>query len=236
MSEIKDRTVLITGAASGLGQAWAEGFARAGARVFAADVNEKGLELLSEGITSIACDVSKDGDVREAIDLAVNSTGRLDVLFNNAGYGLPYMLEDYPIDTFEQLVAVHLFGTVYGMRAAIPIMRKQGYGRIINTISRHAEVSATRSGAYGAAKAAIWSVSRSTAKEVAGSGILINMLIPGPTNTGIWGKDMPDLQSAEVTYPTALMLATLDEDGPTGVVYWDEQQYQLFESLFDTAE
>ena len=60
--------------------------------------------------------------------------------------------------------------------------------------------------------------------------ILVNMLIPGPTNTPIWGRDLPQLQPPEATYPTARMLATLADDGPTGKVFWDEAEYPMFDS------
>ncbi len=230
----KGKTIIITGAASGLGRAWAEGFHAEEAIVIAADINEAGLASLPDGVLTCCTDVSQESQVLSMIDLAVSHTGRLDALFNNAGYGLPHALEDFPPQSFEQLVAVHLFSTVYAMRAAIPIMRKQAYGRIINTLSRHAEASQPNSSAYAVAKAGLWTLSRSTAKEVSGSGVLINMLLPGPTNTGIWGKDMPDMQSAEVTYPTARMLALLADDGPNGKVYWNEKEYRMYEHLYDS--
>ena len=119
------------------------------------------------------------------------------------------------------------------MRYALPHMQAAGYGRIINTISRAVEASGPRGAAYAAAKAAIWSATRSVAREFAEGDILINMLIPGPTNTAIWGRDMPQMQSAEVTYPTAKMLATLPVDGPRGKVFWDEKEYPLFKALYD---
>ena len=82
--------------------------------------------------------------------------------------------------------------------------------------------------AYAAAKAGIWSTSRVAAKEVADSDILINMLIPGPTNTQIWGKEMSHLQDPKETYPTAKMLVLLEKGGPSGKVFWDEKEYPMF--------
>ena len=113
------------------------------------------------------------------------------------------------------------------MRAAIPIMRDQAYGRIINTVSRNAEFDIPGTSAYSAAKSAIWSASRVAAREVSDSDILINMLIPGPTNTRIWGKDRPDLQSPEVSYSASKMLATLRKSGPTGKIFWNKVEYRL---------
>ena len=226
---LKDKTILITGAASGLGKAWSKKFSEEGARVFACDINEEGLiELKDLGIDTQVIDVSSASHVQSFVESAITDTGKIDVLFNNAGMGFGYKLDSFPDGAFEHHVSVHLFGTVYGMRYALPVMQRQGYGRIINTISRNAETNAEGTSAYSAAKAAIWSATRVAAKENIDHNILINMIIPGPTNTNIWGKDMPHLQSPEDTYPTARLLACLEEGGPTGKVYWNEKEYPMF--------
>lgn len=226
---LKDKTILITGAASGLGKAWSKKFSEEDARVFACDINEEGLtELKDLGIDTQVIDVSSATHVQSFIESAITDTGKIDVLFNNAGMGFGYKLDSFPDGAFEHHVSVHLFGTVYGMRYALPVMQRQGYGRIINTISRNAETNVEGTSAYSAAKAAIWSATRVAAKENIDHNILINMIIPGPTNTNIWGKDMPHLQSPEDTYPTARLLACLEEGGPTGKVYWNEKEYPMF--------
>ena len=227
--KLKGKTILITGAASGLGKAWAELFNEEGANVFACDIEEVGLHELQElGITTSTLDVSSSQQVKSFIEQAHDVTGRIDVLFNNAGMGFGYKVHDMPEGAFEHHVGVHLFGTIYGMRYALPIMKKQNFGRIINTISRNAETDVEGTSAYAAAKAGIWSATRVAAKENAEHDILINMIIPGPTNTSIWGKDMPHLQKPEATFPTAKLLASLERGGPTGKVYWDEKEYQMF--------
>ena len=226
---LKDKTILITGAASGLGKAWSKKFSEEGARVFACDINEEGLtELKDLGIDTQVIDVSSAAHVQSFIESSITDTGKIDVLFNNAGMGFGHKLDSFPDGAFEHHVSVHLFGTVYGMRYALPLMQRQGYGRIINTISRNAETNVEGTSAYSAAKAAIWSATRVAANENIDHNILINMIIPGPTNTNIWGKDMPHLQSPEDTYPTARLLACLEEGGPTGKVYWNEKEYPMF--------
>ena len=220
---------MITGAASGLGKAWAKLFNQEGANIFACDIEEAGLKELQElGIKTSTLDVSSSQQVKSFIEQAHDATGRLDVLFNNAGMGFGYKVHDMPEGVFEYHVSVHLFGTIYGMRYALPIMKKQNFGRIINTISRNAETDVEGTSAYAAAKAGIWSATRVAAKENAEHDILINMIIPGPTNTSIWGKDMPHLQKPEATFPTAKLLASFERGGPTGKVYWDEKEYQMF--------
>ncbi len=226
---IEGKTIVITGAANGIGRAWAEMFKADGAEVIACDKDQNKLQELDKlGVTTVLADVSEPKEVEGFIDLAINETGKIDTLFNNAGMGFGYKLEDSPDGGFEHHVAVHLFGAVYGMRYAIPHMREQGYGRIINTISRNAETDVPTTSAYAAAKAGIWSTSRVASKEVADTDILINMLIPGPTNTQIWGKEMSHLQDPEETYPTAKMLALLEKGGPSGKVFWDEKEYPMF--------
>jgi len=234
MKDLDGTTVVITGAASGLGRAFAEGFLADGARVVGTDIDEDGLAVIAtRGVSTARCDVSVDADVRAMIDLAVAETGRVDVLINNAGYINATAVENLADGEFERLIAVHLFGCIYGMRAAIPVMRAQGRGRIINLVSRAAEARAPNTSAYAAAKAGIFAASRIAATEVADADILVNMLFPGMTNTGIWGRDMPGMQRPESVYPAARMLATLPTGGPTGEVFYRDERYPMFDPAND---
>ncbi len=234
---MKEHTIVITGAGSGIGKAFAEGFLKEGATVVAADINPQGLNSLNKlGAHTQITDVSSEKEVRAMIARAVQETGRVDVLFNNAGIGSRKRIEDLEDGEFERMVQIHLFGTIYGMKAAIPLMRKQEFGRIINTISRGAEAHFPGGSAYGAAKAGIYVATRIAAAELADSDILVNALIPGPTNTAIWGKDMPTLQTPDVVYPTARLLATLPRGGPSGEVFWDEKEYTMFDPNNEIAK
>ena len=221
------QTILITGAASGLGRAWAEGFSADGAQVIAADINGEGLAKVPAAM-HLTVDVSKSAEVKQMVLDTVEKTGRIDALFNNAGLGFNKRLENSADGDFEHHLGVHLFAMVNAMRTAIPQMRAQHYGRIVNTISRNAEYDAIGTSAYAAAKAAMWAASRVAAAELRDTNILINMLIPGPTRTAIWGKDMAHFQDPSATYPTAKMLASLQKDGPSGKVFWNETEYPLF--------
>lgn len=218
-----DKVIVITGAASGIGRAIAEGFHADGALVIGADVS--GLEE-DWPFEMRRCDVSDEAQVTALIDGAVGDHGRLDVLFNNAGIGFRVGIEDHEPGQFEKLIAVNLFGPYYGMRAALPVMRRQGHGHIVNTLSRAAEVGGKGFAAYGASKGGLYSLTRSAAREALDSGILVNGLIPGPTKSGMNPKAPQD--PAEV-YPTAKWLAGFGPDDPTGRVFWNMQEYPIFD-------
>jgi 3-hydroxybutyrate dehydrogenase len=229
MGELEGKTIVITGAASGIGLACAEGFLKDGARVLGADINRDGLRGLQDrGAMTMVVDVADQAQVKAMVAKAVEETGRIDVLINNAGYAIFTRVEDYTGGEYEHMIAVHVFGAVYGMHAAIPLMRRQNYGRIINMISRGAETAVPGLSAYSSAKAALWAVTRCAALEVTEADILINALIPGPTDTAIWGRPRPELQKPSAVYPSAKMLATLPAGDASGKVFWDKKQYPLF--------
>lgn len=227
---VQGRTVVITGAANGIGEAWARGFLKLGFRVVAADIDGDKLKTLEEaGALSRVTDVSSSQDMRDLVAFTLRKTGRLDVLFNNAGIGNRRRIENLRDGEFERMIEVHLYGAINGMRAAIPIMRQQDYGRIINTVSRAPEISSPGNAAHGAAKAGVWLATQVAAEEVADADILVNALIPGPTNTGLWGRNMPNMKSPEATFPTAHLLATLPGGGPTGQAFFEKQPYAMYD-------
>lgn len=235
-SAIAGRAVIVTGAASGIGRALAVGFLRDGASVVAIDRDAEGLRSLggaengAEKLSPLVADVTSPETLEEAVRLCLDRSGRVDVLFNNAGFGLRKEIAGLTAGEFESVYAVHVLASLYGIRAVSGPMRAQGYGRIISVVSRAAEACQPSNSAYSSAKAALWAVSRTAASELAGDGILVNCLIPGMTNTGIWGRPRPELQEPEAVYPTALALATLPPGGPNGRVFWDLAEYRLFEN------
>jgi short-subunit dehydrogenase len=175
---VEGAVVAVTGASAGIGRACAVAFARAGARLAVAARRRERLDQLvsqieaggGQGIAS-AVDVAVEEDVFRFVRGVVASYGRLDVLVNNAGYGVHGRVEDTPADAFERLMRVNYLGTVHGCRAAVPIMRRQGAGIIVNVSSIVGHRALPCGAAYAATKAAQVSLTESLRVELRGSGV-----------------------------------------------------------------
>ena len=193
----------------------------------AADIDTAGLaEIDGPNIVSRRVDVRRDSEVRDMFGATVERFGRVDVLFNNAGLAGHTPIEDLRDGEFEDYVAVHLFGGLYGLRAGLKQMRIQGYGRIVNMVSRGAESQRPGWASYAAAKAGLFALTRVAAAECADADILVNAMIPGPTSTRM--NRAANLQSPEAVVPSALWLATLPTGGASGKVFWNMKEYHLF--------
>jgi NAD(P)-dependent dehydrogenase (short-subunit alcohol dehydrogenase family) len=185
------KAVFITGAGSGIGQATALAFARAGAKVAAVDINATAAEstveqIKAEGGQAIAikCDVTKEADVKAAIDRTVAELGSLDCAFNNAGIEQGVIpLTEVSEDLFDRLFAVNVKGVYLCMKHQIPVMEAQGGGTIVNTASTAGVLSIRNQGSYCATKYAVVALSKSTALETASKNVRINALCPGITDT-----------------------------------------------------
>lgn len=223
--DLKSTTIIITGAADGIGFALSNGFLEEGAKVVAVDINGDNLRPLEEkGAIIKTVDVTDFEQVDSMVKLAVKETGRVDVLINNAGVARIRNIHSLKPDEYEKVIRVNLFGPVYGMRSALPVMREQNYGRIINLVSRAAESGTNGHSPYASSKAALWSVTRCAAVENIDYDILVNGMIPGPSKTGM----NPQGQDPKVVYPSALWMATLPKGGPTGKVFWNRKEYKMF--------
>lgn len=170
--------VLVTGGSSGIGLATVRRLAAAGDRVFAAARNPS-RGPLPDGVTPIAVDIGDPAAAMAAVTAVADSAGRIDALVNNAGTGTLGPLEETSDDEAHRIFEVNFFGPLRLARAAVPIMREQGSGRIVNVTSMNGVLPAPFGGYYSASKAALASASLVLDAEVHGFGIRVTVVAPG---------------------------------------------------------
>jgi NAD(P)-dependent dehydrogenase (short-subunit alcohol dehydrogenase family) len=200
---LRDKVCIITGGASGIGRAASLIFAREGALVVIADRSSEAAEKVAaeagQGAFAVTVDVSSSKDVRRMIDSVVARCGRIDVLVNNAGYGIPGDVTQTDEDAWDALIAVNVNGVFLGCKYVIPQMRKQGGGCIINTASVVASVGIRDRAAYCASKGAVAALTRAMALDHVADNIRINAVAPGTI-------DSPYFQDMFATSPRAAEL------------------------------
>ena len=185
--------VLITGALTGIGRAAAIIFAQEGAHIVVSGRRDKqGQELVAElqGLGAeaifVRTDVRKDEDVRNVVDQTVKRFGRLDVAVNNAGTeGTPGPVTEQTAETYTATFDTNVLGTLLSMKHELRVMLPQGSGSIVNVSSAYGSVGAAGASVYVASKHAIEGLTKSAALEVAGTGVRVNVVAPGTTDTGM---------------------------------------------------
>ena len=193
MGKLDGKVAVITGGASGIGDATVRLFVEEGCRVVIADVqDDRGAhlaEVLGKSASYLHADVSQEAQVSGAIAHAVSRFGRLDCLFNNAGAGgVAGPIEEIPADGFDHTMGVLLRGVFLGMKHAAPVMKRQGGGSIISTASVAGLQAGYGPHVYSAAKAAVVHLTRSVAMELGESGVRVNCICPGGIATPIFGS------------------------------------------------
>lgn len=197
---VQSKVVFVTGAASGIGFELAKAFAASGAKVVLTDLNdEKVVEasraLNEQGYETIGlkCDVTKEKDVIHAIDETIHHFGRLDVCINNAGLQYVSPIEEYPVEKFELLTKVMLTAPFIAIKHVFPIMKKQGFGRILNMASINGLVGFAGKAAYNSAKHGVIGLTKVAALEGAEHGITVNAICPGYVDTPLVRNQLEDL-------------------------------------------
>jgi short-subunit dehydrogenase len=188
--DIKDKVVLITGASEGIGLATARRFAEAGAKLSLVARSADKLEVLADeleaaGAEAIAvpADVSDAQQAYEIVEKTAQHFGGLDVLINNAGQAAVGMVADINPELFQQIIDLNIFGPLIAMQAAVPIMRGQGGGLIINVSSMVSKMRIPTIGAYAATKAALNMLSDTARGELASDNIRVITVLPRMTKT-----------------------------------------------------
>src|SRR5690606_27126643 len=186
---MKDKVIIITGAAMGLGYAAAQELASKGANLVLVDYNEKGLENAKSGIAkefpdvktlNVVADVSNEEAVKNYVDATVKTFGRIDGFYNNAGIeGRQASITEYDVNVFKKVIDINLMGVYYGLRYVIPVMQKQKFGRIVNVASVGGIRGVLNQTPYVASKHAVSGMTKNAALEYGRDGILTNAIAPG---------------------------------------------------------
>ncbi|MDR0817648.1 MAG: SDR family oxidoreductase [Clostridiales Family XIII bacterium] len=194
------RTILVTGGTSGLGKAITEGFAAEGGSVYFVGRNRDAgaaieATLRSDGheATFIPCDISVPDDIANAVRIAEQKTGHIDVLVNNAGIGVAGSVVSIEPERWQYALDVNLNAPFYFMREAIPAMQRNGGGNIINVSSLAGKVTIPGGAGYCATKAALIHLSKQVATDFGPDGIRCNVIVPGLFATNINAKDYEEL-------------------------------------------
>jgi len=188
--DLKEKSVVVTAAGNGIGKASAIEFAKYGAKVIVNDVREDLANSTAEDITKaggtatvVTGDVTKAEEVQNLIDAAVEAYGTLDVLMNVAGGAFPMPFDTTPLEVDHNILALNLHSVIFGAKAALPIMLKQGKGVILSTSSGAGLGAVNGLATYGAAKAGVQAMSKSLAAEYGKHGIRAVTIAPGAMDT-----------------------------------------------------
>ena len=202
---LKGKTALVTGSTSGIGLAIARAYAKEGANVVINGFGDKdAIEQERQGIEKdfgvkalySGADMSKADEIAAMVADAGKVFGSVDLLVNNAGIQFVSPIEEFPIEKWNQIIAINLSASFHAARAAVPGMKAKKWGRIINTASAHALVASPFKSAYVSAKHGIAGLTKTVALETAEHGITANAICPGYVWTPLVEKQIPDTMKA----------------------------------------
>jgi NAD(P)-dependent dehydrogenase (short-subunit alcohol dehydrogenase family) len=193
MEDFKDKVVIVTGGASGIGRELSKALSRNGAVVVTADINLDGAkktvsEIKAEGgnATAVQLDVTKEAAVKKLVENTAKEHKRLDMIFNNAGIIIVGDMRDISIEHFRRIIDVNLWGVIYGTMSAYPLMVKQGFGHIVNIASIVGLLPYPSAAPYSTTKHAIVGLSGSLRAEAKEFGVKVTVVCPGNIKSSIY--------------------------------------------------
>jgi 2-dehydro-3-deoxy-L-rhamnonate dehydrogenase (NAD+) len=212
---LQGQVAIVTGAARGIGRGIAARLAQEGCAVAVWDRDPGAFDATAAGFEPAAVatvDVSDLASVEQAFRATMERAGRLDILVNNAGVSGPVApVWEYPLASWDQVLAVDLTGVFYCCRVAVPTMRAAGYGRIVNVSSITGKEGSPGIAAYASAKAGVIGFTKSLARELIDSGVLVNCIAPVITETDLFKEMTPEhIAAAKAKIPMGRFL-TIDE-------------------------
>jgi 3-hydroxybutyrate dehydrogenase len=202
---LKGKTAIVTGSTSGIGLAYARAFAAEGAALVINGFGEaEAIETIRAGLAATsgaaalydAADMTKPDEIAALVERAARETGRVDILVNNAGVQHVAPIESFPPERMEAILAINLTSAWYAMRAAVPHMKAQRWGRIISTASAHSLVASPNKSAYVMAKHGLVGLTKTIALETAQHGVTVNCISPGYVWTPLVEAQIPDTMTA----------------------------------------
>ncbi|WP_404468201.1 3-hydroxybutyrate dehydrogenase [Sutcliffiella horikoshii] len=197
---VENKVVFITGAAQGIGYEIGERFAENGEKVAISDINEEGIEkavkqLKDKGheVFGVKCDVTKEEEVKSALDQTYEHFGSLDILINNAGMQHVAPIEEFSTEKYELLLKIMLIAPFMATKHVFPLMKKNGFGRILNMASINGLIGFAGKAGYNSAKHGVVGLTKVAALEGAEHGITVNALCPGYVDTPLVRNQLQDL-------------------------------------------
>ncbi|MCD7035411.1 3-hydroxybutyrate dehydrogenase [Metabacillus sp. GX 13764] len=224
---VENKVVVITGSASGIGYEIGKTFAENGSKVVLTDINQTGVEEAAEKLRQlgheaigIKADVTNESDIQQMIQTAHKTYGRVDVLINNAGLQHVSPIEEFPTEKFELMIKIMLTAPFIAIKHALPIMKEQGFGRIINVASINGLIGFAGKAAYNSAKHGVIGLTKVAALEAAEHGVTVNALCPGYVDTPLVRNQLQGIADSrhvaldkvleEVIYPLVPQKRLLD--------------------------